>query len=119
MANKRDFKKFTEASGASLCENMMIAYYNVEGIDKEKVEQAIGQVLTAVETALINSNIHFDKGPRAFENQGEYSKARNKFYRALFDKIDVEFDAALGSALKVFNAAIPAAAKEANKAIAE
>lgn len=119
MANKRDFKKFTEASGASLCESMMVAYYNVEGIDKEKVEQAIGQVLTAVETALINSNVHFDKAPRAFDNPGEYSKARNKFYRALFDKIDGEFDAALDAALKVFNAAIPAAVKETNKAVAE
>lgn len=115
MANKRDFKKYVEAVGASACEAMMSTYYNVEGVDKKEVEKAIGRVLGAVGTARANVNVHFDKGVKAFGNAHEYSKGRNVFYKKLYAKISDDFMKELDAALKVFNAAIPAKVKEDNK----
>lgn len=115
MANKREFKKYTEALGAALCDEMMISYYNVEGIDKEKVSNAIAKVLGAIGMATSNSNIFFDKGAKAFENKKEYSKARKEFFKKLFDKINSDFTGTIDEALKEFNSAIPAAVKEENK----
>lgn len=119
MANKREFKKYVEALGASVCEEMMVAYYNVDGIDTEKVGKAIQTVLGAVGLAKINSNVHFDRGHKAFEDRSAYGKARSEFFRQLFNKISMEFSGAIDEALKLFNSAIPAQVREANKKMAE
>ncbi len=66
MANKRDFKKYVESVGAAICDEMMIAFYNVEGIDQEKTQESIAKVLGAVGKATSNSNVFFDKGQKAF-----------------------------------------------------
>lgn len=118
MANKREFKKYTEALGASLCDEMMSAYYNIEGADKEKVTAAITRVLGAIGAANSRANVFFDKGVKAFEGQGEYVKAKRDFFRQLFSKIHSDFANEVNEALKEFNAALPAAVKEANKKFA-
>lgn len=119
MANKREFKKYVEAVGASACQAMMSTYYNVEGADKKAITKAIEQVLGAVGAAQAHANIYFDKGHKAFENMREYSKAKKEFFVKLFDKINDDFNSEIDAALKTFNAAIPAAAKEAQKQAAE
>ena len=115
MANKRQFKKYTTALGAAVCEDMMVAYYNVKDIDKKAVEEAVAQVIEAVETANANANVFFDKGAKAFESREVYAAAKKKFFNALFDKIIADFSAAIDGAMKKFNAAVPAAVKEENK----
>lgn len=116
MANKREFKKYATAVGASLCEDMMVYYYNVPGINKEEVEKGIGKVLAAVEQAVCNANVFFDKGRRGFESDKAYSKAKKEFFKKLFEKINSDFKATLDEAVKEFNAAVPASVKEENKA---
>lgn len=37
MANKRDFKKSIDAIGGAICNEMMVAYYNIEGADKNAI----------------------------------------------------------------------------------
>lgn len=118
MANKREFKKYVEAIGASICDEMMIAYYNVEGIDREKVQSALGKVLGAVGMATSNANVFFDKSAKAFENPKEYGAAKREFFKKLFHKVATDFSATVDEALKEFNAAIPAAEKERLKAAA-
>lgn len=115
MANKRDFKKFVDALGASVIEEMMVAYYNCDGADAEAISAAAGKVITAIETAKDHSNIYFDRGARSFADHKEYSKAKRAFFKALFNKIIADFDSQLSEALKMFNGAIPAAVKEAQK----
>lgn len=115
MANKRVFKKEAEAIGASVCESMMTSYYNVEGVDKEAVEKAIAKVLGAVAAARSNADITFDKGVKAFETLGEYSKAKKEFYKKLFTKISNDFNAEIDQAVKQFNAAIPQSVKDSQK----
>lgn len=120
MANKREFKKYVDAVGASACDAMMATYYNVEGADRKAISEAIGKVLGAIGAARAHANIYFDKGHKAFESPRQYGKAKEEFFKKLFAKISDDFNAELDGALKVFNAAIPAEAKEENrKAAAE
>ena len=118
MANKREFKKYADAVGASIIDEMISSYYNDEGADRDKIAQAIEKVLGAVGSAKCNANITFDRGFKSFENAAEYSKAKKAFYVALFDKIDTEFDETINEALKLFNEALPASVKASNKELA-
>ncbi len=115
MANKREFKKYTEATGASVCEAMMLAYYNQKGINKEDVEKAIAKVLSATAAAKSNANVTFDKGHKAFADLKEYSKAKESFFAKLFDKINEDFAKEIDEALKLFNSAIPQSVKDEQK----
>ena len=116
MANKREFKKFVGALGASVCDEMTYAYYNVEGADKQAIGKAIEKVIVAIEKARANSNVFFDKGRKAFPELKEYSVAKEKFFKSLFKKVSKEFTTELDEALKDFNAALPASEREKNKA---
>lgn len=113
--NKREFKKAVDAIGGSLYQEMMTAYFNIEGIDKDAVADAIKEVLGATAVAKKNSNVLFDRGVRAFEDHKEYSKAKAGFFKALFEKIHSDFNSSIDSALKKFNGALPADVKEQNK----
>lgn len=120
MANKREFKKYVEAVGASACEAMMVTYYNEEGVNQAEIAKAIEQVLGAVGAARSNADITFDKGVKAFDNLKDYSVAKKNFYKKLFDKINEDFNSQLDAAVKTFNAAIPQNVKEEyKKAVAE
>lgn len=118
MPNKREFKKYADALGASVLDEMITAYHNVEGADRDKISEAVKLTLGAVAKAKDNANVYFDKGHRAFADMKEYSKAKRAFFRALFDKIETEFSEEINAALKTFNAALPAEEKERNKAFA-
>ena len=81
--NKREFKKYADALGASVIDEMTSAYYNVAGIDRDKVAQAIEITLGAVGKVRSNSNVTFDRGPKAFENPTEYARTKTGFFGAL------------------------------------
>ncbi|MDE5806934.1 MAG: hypothetical protein K2H76_02370, partial [Muribaculaceae bacterium] len=116
MANKREFKKYVDALGASACEEMMYAYHTVEQADKDAISKAIEKVLLATNKARMNANIFFDRGAKAFADRKEYAKAKENFFKALFEKISNEFNDEVNAALKDFNAALPAEERERNKA---
>lgn len=116
MANKREFKKYVDAVGASACNAMLETYYNVKGADKEAINKAIEQILGATAAARSNANVFFDKGVKAFESKKEYSKAKEEFFKKLFDKITSDYSKELDEALKNFNNAIPAEVKAQQKA---
>lgn len=115
MANKREFKKSIDAIGGAVCNEMMIAYYNVEGADKNAISASIEKVLAAVVKAKDNANVFFDKGVKAFADKAEYTKSKAAFFKALFSKIHTEFGEELNIAVKEFNKAIPADVKKTNK----
>lgn len=120
MSNKRDFKKYVEAIGASACGAMMETYYTVEAADKDAISKALEKVLGATAAARANANVFFDKGVKAFADRREYSKAKKEFFVKLFNKINSDFTKELDAALKMFNEAIPADVKDAQKkAVAE
>ncbi|MCM1369122.1 MAG: hypothetical protein NC204_01990 [Candidatus Amulumruptor caecigallinarius] len=118
MANKREFKKYVDALGAAVIDEMVAAFYNVENADRDKIAKAIESALGAVGKAKNNANIYFDRGARAFEDAGEYRKGKKAFFVALFDKIETEFNEEINESLKLFNAALPEEEKQRNKEIA-
>ncbi|MDE6007007.1 MAG: hypothetical protein K2G67_05585 [Muribaculaceae bacterium] len=118
MGNKREFKKYVDALGAEVIDEMVASYYNVEGADKDKISEAINQVLGAIGAAKSHANIYFDRGAKGFGNAKEYSKAKREFFVGLFDKIETEFNEEINAALKTFNEALPASVKAHNKEVA-
>ncbi len=115
MANKREFKKDVEALGATICEEMMATYYNVENVDRDEIAKSIEKVLFAITQAKDNANVSFDRGVKAFGSKEEYSKAKTKFFKSLFIKINEELAEKLNDALAVFNKALPEEIKQQNK----
>lgn len=118
MANKREIKKYAEALGASICESMMVAYYNVDNINKESVEEAIAKVLGAVGAAKCNANKFFGKGSKEFADKKEYLEAKRAFFKELFAKVITDYNAEIDAAMKIFNGAIPESVKATNKELA-
>ncbi len=115
MVNKRELKKYVEALGSSVAQEMMLVYYSVEGIDAKAIGEAVQTVIAAVETAKCNANRSFDRGRRAFADNREYAVAKRKFFRTLFQKIENDFNSEINAALKQFNAALPENVKQAQK----
>lgn len=115
MPNKREFKKYADAFGASIIDEMISAYYNVENADRDKIAEAIEKLLGAIGKAKNNTNINFDRGAAAFADMKEYSASKRKFFKSLFDKIETEFNEEVNESLKLFNAALPADEKARNK----
>ena len=117
MANKRDFRKYVGEVVNGICQDMMMAYYNIPGADVDAIDEAIIDVLKAGEIALAQSNVQFDKSAKAFANKKEYNNEKAKYFRMVYTKIHKEFTEALGVALKKFNAAIPQEIKDINKQV--
>lgn len=115
MANKRDFRKYVTTVVNNICQDMMIAYYNIDNANKTAIDDAVIEVLKAGELALSHSNVMFDKTAKAYSNKREYNTEKAKFNRALYSRINKEFFENLNLGLKKFNAAIPQEVKEANK----
>jgi len=118
MPNRREFKKYVDAVGASIIDEMISAYYNVEGVDRDKIAQAMENLLGAIGKAKNNSNINLDRGSGAFADKKEYSVSKRKFFKSLFDKIETEFNVEINESLKLFNSALPAEEKARNKEFA-
>lgn len=114
--NKQEFKKGVEAAGASICNEMMSVYYNVPGVDRDKIASAVAKVLKATAIAKCNANIYFDRGPKGFADMKEYRKAKSEFFKKLFAKNTEDFNKSISEALKDFNEAVPQSVKDANKA---
>lgn len=114
--NKQQFKKAVEALGASLCNEMMSVYYNVENVDRDKISQAVAKVLGATAAAKSNANRFFGKGEKQFENVEAYKKAKSAYFKDLFKTIRDDFNSEISAALKIFNEAVPKDVKDANKA---
>lgn len=119
MPNKREFKKYVDALGASMASEIAGAYEYVNDADKEGLQKAYTQLLGAIGAAKSNANRFFDRGRKGFQNPKEYSKAKRAYFVALFNKIEKDFSEEVNAALKVFNAALPASEKEANKELAQ
>ena len=118
MANKREFKKYVDALGASVIDEMVTSFYNVKGANRDEISKAIEATLAAIGKAKNNANVYFDKGVKAFGSVEEYSKAKKDFFVKLFDKIESDFNDDINAALKIFNAALPEDEKARNKEVA-
>lgn len=107
MANKREFKKSTEALTAALVDEMMISYYNEEEADKEKISAAITKLVGALEKSKKTAAIAFDKKIKEFESMAAYNKAKAGFIKEKYNNAIADYNQALSEALKDYNEGMP------------
>lgn len=120
MRNKREFKKTVKDIGTAACEEMMFGYYNIQGIDHSKVEDAVGNLLAGMTVACADANNTFDKCMRDFDGEGAYLRAKREYFRAHFAEVYDKFVQCLTDSVRLYNEAVPESVKEANKkALAE
>ena len=84
MANKREFKKYADALGASVIDEMISAYYNVKNADRDKIAESMQKVLGAIGKAKNNSNVYFDRGPKAFGSMARICQGKEKVLQSSF-----------------------------------
>jgi len=109
MASKRIYKKILEATTASVCNEMMLeAVFCNDEEKQEKIERIVANMLAAYENSRIQSNVKYDKSPRAFDNDREYHRARRAFYRKMFDRIYADYNKVLNESIESFNALLKA-----------
>lgn len=113
MADKQEFKKFINKVSDGIISDMAYAAMSLDGVDTDIADEAIIEIMKAGGDAIMKSNVKFDKTPKAFANLHEYRVERNKFFSSLYKKITKEYGDKVQDALKKFNAAVPAPAKEA------
>lgn len=105
--NKREYKKAIGALGTGMCVEIFNIGATTKNADADKIQQAISMVWNAMENTKKGANIFFDKSERDFENRQAYRVAKNAFSKALFSKLNADFETQLDEALKLVNAATP------------
>lgn len=116
MASKRDLKKtITNICGdlAGAC----IISETYMGADSDKMLQLVVAFAELQEKCVKNVTTAFDHTPADFDNNKAYRKARKAYYRAAYGKLLTDFNARVDELLKQLNSAIPAEAKQNNKAL--
>lgn len=116
MANKRIFKKYVTQVSTALVNDMMTIYYSFENIDKDAIDKAVINILKGGESAIMKSNVKFDKTLKAFENSRQYRKAKRDFYNGVYKKVNGEFKKCISDSIATFNNAIPEDLKNKLKA---
>ncbi len=119
MTSKRQLKKyFTNVCGALATECVMAAEY-VDGIDINAMDNVILEIARLQDHAVSRVSIAFDKAPSDFESGRAYTAARRAYFAEAFKALIMEFEEKVAAIVKEMNALLPAAQREANKAIAQ
>lgn len=118
MANKRILKKSVDDLGNAIIDEMAIAFYNMEGADKDLISKAISKVLEAMNDAHSRISRVFGEKRRDFATEKEYLTAKKAFIKNNYDELITDFNEQLKEALKDFTDATPEAEKEKNKKLA-
>lgn len=116
MANKRQLKKRVRYTCGDLAAELLMASHVLKGFDRQEVAKIIDEIARLQEGTLSHASFSFDKNHASFENAAEYNKARSAYYRAAYKKLSDEFNAKVAEIVKMMNAAMPQAVKDANKA---
>lgn len=119
MTNRRQIKKEITAICGALATECVLAGEYIEGIDTAAFDKIIIEIAGLQSHAISRCSIAFDKVPSDFENHGEYSKARAAYFAEAFRNLKKEFNEKTGDIVKQMNALLPAAQREANKAVAK
>lgn len=106
--NKREYKKAISSLGTGMCVEIFNIGATTKGADANKFQEAISMIWNATEQTKAKANIFFNKGRRDFETAQDYNRAKHAFFKALFNRLNAEFEAQLDEALKLVNSATPA-----------
>lgn len=115
MANKRTFKKTVDCLSGAICEDIMINFFAIKDIDKEKADASVARILDVTDAVRIGANHVFGKCVRDFADKKEYMKAKKAFFKKHFAELNATYGSNISEAIKEFNASVPDKIKEENK----
>lgn len=107
MANKRNLKKQVKYLCGDMASECILAIELAPNLDKEKMEDAIGQIAKLQFSTIGHITFSFDKSPRDFTSRKEYRHARKEYFKKAYSSIIKEFNAKVDEILKTMNSAIP------------
>lgn len=107
MANKRNLKKQVKYLCGDMASECILAIELAHDIDKEKMEDAIGQIAKLQFSTIEHITFSFDKSPRDFTSKKEYRQARNEYFKKAYCSIVKEFNTKVDEILKIMNSALP------------
>ncbi len=116
MTNKRQLKKNIRYVCGDIAAELLVARAMYPEFDDVRVNKIINDIADLQETSVQRVTFSFDKMPRDFENMGAYNKARSEYNRKAYKKLAEDFRKGVEAIVKEMNEALPASAKEANKA---
>lgn len=118
MANKKDLKKQVRNICGDLAAECVMARQLVPGVDKDKMCDIIDKIAGLQEGTLKRISFSFDKSERNFDNRHVFLVAKKEYFHKAFNKLVSDFNNTVEDIVKEMNAALPQAAKDANKAAA-
>lgn len=113
MANKRALKKkIQQICGEAAVEVLM-------SLPEDIARKTVVKLASLQSRSLANVTFSFDRSHADFETGSDYNKARSKYTRTAYAKLQADFTAELNSIVAEINAALTAEQREANKAAAK
>lgn len=109
MAKIRNFKKAVRYLASDLASETLLATEFVKGFDRAKTPDLIEKIAKLQAGALGKTKFAFDKTPRDFENKAQYNKAKRKYYREAFEKLNATVKDEAVKIVDEMNAAMPKA----------
>ncbi len=115
MANIRDLKKEVRYVCGDLAAECLMARTFIKGIDRDRMEEIVGEIAALQELALNRITFSFDKIPSDFATGSEYRKARSAYFKKAYKSFREKFDGHVNDIVRKMNAALPQEVKDANK----
>lgn len=107
MANKRQIKKQIRYICGDIAAECTLARHLLDGVNKEKLEEALVHVAELQQNTLAKVNVNFDKTPSEFPSMAEYDKAKAEFFSKAFKSIRDDFNNRLKEIVAEMNSALP------------
>ncbi len=115
MANIRDLKKEVRYVCGDLAAECLMARTFIKGVDRERMEEIVGDIAALQETALSRITFSFDKIPSDFASGREYRAARRAYFKKAYKSFREKFEGHVNDIVREMNAALPQEVKDANK----
>lgn len=115
MANKRNLKKQVRYICGDIATECMLASTCIDGVDAKEMGRIVAEIAHLQEVALSSVSFSFDKVRSDFASKADYRKARSTYNRKAFTALREKFNNRIREIVKEMNAALPQAAKDANK----
>lgn len=117
MANKRNLKKYIKYTCGDIAGECIFANLYFEGVDHEKLAEAIVKTATLQTVMTDKVSVAFDKTPKSFRgNNFEYRKARTIYFKTCYKALKAEMTAKINEIVSEMNSALSKEQKDANKA---
>lgn len=115
MANKRDLKKFVSHNCGMVAGECVLAMEYIDGVDLEKMGQALLGVADLQLASLKLISFSYDKSPRDFDTPHAYHKARRDYYKKAYSTFVHDFMTHLQEIVAKMNEAMPEQARKEMK----